>query len=196
MALIGLMAIKGSGKTTSAAYLVEKYGFIEKPFAECLKKACQNLFLLGDEQILGSQEQKETPDNRWFGCTPRKMVQFVGTDLLRDRLDEIMPGLGKNIFVHHFMLWYSEELLKNPNIRVVISDVRFQNEIEFIQSLGGTVIKIEKAGLDTSDMHQSELELQNIETYDCLIENNYAIEYLYLDIDRAICRNLGIAPIQ
>ncbi len=55
-----------------------------------------------------------------------------------------MPGLDKNIFTHHFKLWYEQQLMINPNIRVVVSDVRFQNEADFVRNLGGIVIKIRK----------------------------------------------------
>lgn len=182
MVLIGLMGIKGSGKTSAALYLMKQYGFIEKSFAECLKRACQELFLLSDSQVFGTQEEKETPDDRWFGCTPRKMLQFVGTDLLRNNLNTIMPGLGNDIFIHHFKLWYESEIKKNPNLCVVVSDVRFQNEIDFIQKIGGFVIKINRPSVMTNDMHSSEMELQSITTYDYLIENTGTLEDFYYKI--------------
>ncbi|XWV26024.1 hypothetical protein QJ857_gp1056 [Tupanvirus soda lake] len=194
MVLIGLMGIKGSGKTTGAAYLVDHYYFVEKSFAECLKKACKELFLLSDEQVFGTQEQKETPDPRWFGCTPRKMLQFVGTELLRDNLDKIMPGLGKNVFTHHFKLWYESEIKMNPNLCVVVSDVRFQNEIDFIQSLGGVVIKIDRPCVQTNDMHQSEIELQSISTYNHLINNTGTIDDLYRHIDEYLNCTFSLEP--
>ncbi len=178
--LIGFMGIKGSGKDTCADYIIDKYGFIKKSFADPLKKACKELFLFEDDQIYGTQEQKETPDNRWFGCTSRLVLQYVGTNLLRDQIDSIMPGLGKNIFTHNFKLWYEAEKIKNPNLRVVIADVRFQNEIDFIQSLGGIVIKIIRDSIISNDMHPSEIELQNITTFDFLINNNYSKENFYI----------------
>ncbi len=190
MVLVGLMGIKGSGKSTGALYLIEKYGFVEKSFAEPLKKACKELFLLNDMQ-LGTQEQKETPDARWFGCTPRTMLQYVGTELLRDQLEKIMPGLGKNIFIHNFKLWYDAEIKKNPNLCIVISDVRFQNEIDMIQNLGGTVIKINRPSVQTNDMHQSEIELKNITTYNLLIENTDTIEKLHINLDYHITEILN-----
>lgn len=183
MVLVGLMGIKGSGKTSAASYLIKKYGFVEKSFAECLKRACQELFLLTNNQVFGTQEEKETPDNRWFGCTPRKMLQFVGTDLLRDNLDKIMPGLGNDIFVHHFKLWYESEIMKNPNLCVIVSDVRFKNEIDFLQKLGGFVIKINRPSVMTNDMHPSEMELQSITTYNYLIDNTSTLEDFYRKID-------------
>ncbi|AZL89235.1 ankyrin repeat protein [Megavirus baoshan] len=176
MVLIGLMGNAGSGKTEGAKYLVDKWDFIEKSFADPLKKACQEMFLFTDEQVYGTQEQKETPDPRWFDCTPRKALQFVGTELFRDNLDKIMPGLDKNIFTHHFKLWYEQQLIINPNIRVVVSDVRFQNEADFIRNLGGVVIKLERQLGEKTDTHSSEVELRNIKTFDYLIKNTGTIK--------------------
>uniref|UniRef100_A0A6G6ABQ5 Deoxynucleotide monophosphate kinase n=1 Tax=Borely moumouvirus TaxID=2712067 RepID=A0A6G6ABQ5_9VIRU len=200
MVLIGLMGNAGSGKTTFAEYIVKNHGFIEKSFADPLKKACQKLFLFEDHQIYGTQEQKETPDSRWFNCTPRTALQFVGTELFRDNLDRIMPGLGKDIFIHHFKIWYERELQRNPDVRVVVSDVRFQNEADFIKSLGGTVIKIsrepikknlfEKVSSDfvvnQRDTHASEKELQNIKNYDIYVENTGTIDNYYGEITEII----------
>jgi hypothetical protein len=177
------MGTKGCGKTTGASYLVNYHHFVEKSFAECLKKACKELFLLEDEQLFGTQEQKELPDPRWYGCTPRKMLQFVGTDLLRDQLSKIIPDLGKNIFTHHFKLWYEANIKLNPNLCVVVSDVRFQNEIDFVQGLGGLVIKIDRPSVQTNDLHPSEMELQSITTYDHLINNSGSLTDFYKEID-------------
>ena len=80
--LIGFMGIKGSGKDTCADLLIQNYGFMKKSFADPLKHACKELFLFTNEQVFGTQLQKETPDPRWFGCSPRVALQYVGTDLL------------------------------------------------------------------------------------------------------------------
>ena len=162
--------------------MCENHGFIKMSFADSLKRGCQQLFLFTDEQIYGTQEQKETPDPRWFGVTPRKILQYVGTDLLRDQLDKAIPGLGKNIFTHYVRLWYLEQLAANPNIKVVISDVRFGNEVALIQELGGMVIKIDRPSvIQSGDMHPSEVELQSITTYNKLISNDREgdINYVY-----------------
>ena len=91
--LVGLSGLKGSGKDTCADYLVKNHGFIKVAFADPLKDALKVLFMFTNDQLNGTIEQKEAPDNRWFGCSTRTAMQFVGTELLRDQLDKIMPGL-------------------------------------------------------------------------------------------------------
>ena len=185
MGVIGLMGKISAGKTTSADFLTAKYGYIEYSFATPLKDACRNLFLLTNDQLYGSK--KELPDNRWFDCTPRKILQYVGTDLLRDNMDKIMPGLGKNIFIHIAKLWYEETIKTNPNANIVISDVRFQNEVEFLHSIGGIVVKINRNQdeiLSKSSSHSSEIELDKITNYDKIIDNNDNIEYLFQELSK------------
>ena len=176
MVLIGLLGLKGSGKDTCADYLALNYGFVKKSFADPLKRACKELFLYSDSQLYG--DQKEIPDQRWFGCTPRKSLQFLGTDLLRDQVDIIMPGIGKNIFTHHFNIWYQEHIINNPDIHVVVADVRFQNEVDLLKSLGGYIIKLERNSI-IPDTHVSEQEQLKIINIDHVIFNNSTKEDLY-----------------
>jgi len=108
--LIGLMGPISAGKDTSANYIKNKYknkNVIIRHLAYPLKKACQELFLFADEQLY-DEKLKQTPDQNWFGCTPRRALQYIGTNLLRDNLNTIMPGLDKNIFTHSFKIWYNK----------------------------------------------------------------------------------------
>lgn len=180
MVLIGLMAIKESGKSTAADYLVNKYGFIERPLALCLKLALKEIFLLSDDQLFGSQTIKETPDPRWKNCTPRTMFQYIGTDLFREQLNNIMPGINNDVFIEHFKLWYGEHLKLYPDSCVVISDVRFQNEVDYIQSVGGYVIKIDRQEITNSDKHESESGIQKIISCDFFINNDGTDNYYKL----------------
>ncbi len=181
--IIGIAGAIGSGKTTLANYLVSQ-GFVIFSMADCLKRACQEIFLLSDQQIYGTQEDKAEADPRWYNCSPRTMLQFIGTDLLRNNLDKIMPGLGNDVFVHHFKLWYKQQLATNPDIRIVIADVRFPNEVNAIRELGGRVIKIDREEI-VDNIHESENALKGIE-YDIVIENNGTLEELYSKIGNII----------
>lgn len=160
--LIALTAPKQSGKDTLADYLVEKYGYTKVAFAKPLKDLLHNMFLFTDEQLYG--HLKEVPDQRWYGCTPRTAMQFVGTELIRNQLDKIMPGIGQDYFVNYLKNWYEQELALNPNIKVVISDLRnFDNEINMVKSLNGIIINIVRTNLNQNDNHQSETLVRDVD---------------------------------
>lgn len=161
--IIGLIGNIGAGKSTCAQVLVEQ-GFTEMTFADPLKQACMALFGFTHEQMYGSQEMKATPDPRWFGVTPRQIMQFVGTDLLRNQLAQIMPEIGTDIFVHRMKVALTEH-----QGNVVVSDVRFQNEADLIKSLGGYLIKIVRPG-KASDNHASE-QVDLVTGYDITLLN-------------------------
>lgn len=188
MRLIGILGKKGTGKSTSADYLLSKYsGFgIEKSFADPLKKMCAELFMFTNEQVYGTIDVKEMPDANWFGRTPRDFLQKVGTDWLRNDLALMIPELGKNFFVYRFSLWYNTVLETTPTAIVIIPDVRFQNEVDYIQKMGGIVIKIERLNIDNADDHESEKEIDLITTYNYLINNDHSISDLHKNLDQVM----------
>lgn len=176
--LIGLLSKKRMGKDTTADYLVNKYDFIKMTFAQPLKDICKILFMFTDEQQYGDK-LKEEIDPRW-DISPRTAYQYIGTDLFRDQLDKIMPRIGKDIWVYHLLLRYQETIKNNKNI--VISDVRFENEVKLIHDLGGIIIKIDR-DIENSDEHLSEREIDNIMDYDYIIYNIGTLTELYDKID-------------
>ena len=97
--IIGFMGEIKSGKDTAGDYIVEKFSYKKEAMAGHLKRACQIIFQFEDHQLYGTQEQKETPDPRWENVTPRQIMQFFGTECMRDMMGKIMPELGKGIWV-------------------------------------------------------------------------------------------------
>jgi hypothetical protein len=178
--MIGIVAPKQSGKDTSADYLVQKYNYEKQSFANPLKQCCKAMFSLSDAQ-LNDPILKETPDDRWFGATPRTILQFVGTNLFRNQLNEIMPNINKDVHIYAFKNWYEN----NKNKKIVIADVRFLNEAEFVKQNNGILIKINRNTKQPTDNHQSEIELQSIKC-DYIIDNNGTLEELYCKIDEII----------
>ena len=126
--IIGLCAKKRAGKDTLAYHLIENYGYVRYAFADPLKNACREIFLLNDEQMDGSL--KETFDDRW-GVSPRVLFQRIGTEMFREKLTNVFPEMetiANNLWVYRFEQWYKEQLKENPNLKVVITDCRFPNE--------------------------------------------------------------------
>ena len=136
--IIGLVGFIGSGKGTVGDILEQK-GFVKDSFAKPLKDACAVIFgwprelLEGDTEV--SRKWREEPDAFWsekFATTfsPRLALQLMGTEA------------GRNVF--HKDIWVISLLNRSKGKDVVVTDVRFQNEIKFIQDNGGVVIRVKR----------------------------------------------------
>lgn len=141
--IVGLIGFINSGKGTVAQSLVEQHNFRQDSFASSLKDACAAIFdwprhlLEGDTKE--SREWREQSDTWWAeklgieNFSPRLALQLIGTDALRNNFNQDL-----------WFLTLQNRIRKNPNQRVVISDVRFPNEIKFIQDNGGILIKVNR----------------------------------------------------
>ena len=156
--LLGLSGCIGSGKDTVANYLAS-HDFIKLSYADSLKDICSSLFGWKRELIEGttneSREFRETIDtdlDQLFTqfhisddipmlqqVTPRKILQFLGTDLFRKHMHE-------NIWI--CLTVRNIQSLLSQGKHVVVTDCRFQNEIDAIKQLGGTTIKIIRKPVD------------------------------------------------
>lgn len=158
--IIGLTGHKGCGKTTIANYLVESHNFREVTFATKLKKVCQILYDFSDQQLT-DPVLKETVDQR-HGFSPRQAFQEIG-DLFRAKKSS-------------FWIDYAgfDQMTEE---RLVISDIRFPNEAEYLRRLGQKtgqpvrLIKITRDGL-LADGHISETAMETFTDYDAVVENN------------------------
>lgn len=141
--IVGILGFINGGKGTIASCLVNNYNFRQDSFASSLKDACANIFdwprhlLEGDTKE--SRDWREEGDAWWSdklgipNFTPRYALQYVGTDILRNNFNEDL-----------WFLTLQNRIRKNPDQHVVISDVRFPNEIKFIQEQGGTLIRVKR----------------------------------------------------
>ena len=184
--IIGILGNKGHGKDTISDHLVSKYQFHKKAFGNPLKEICQTLFGFNHEQLYGNL--KEIKDKYWE-ITPRKAMQFVGTGLFRDKMNELIPGIS-----HNFWLECMRRQIGTYD-RLVISDVRFQNEVDFIHEMNGIVIKVQRGNKETNDVHASESEIRQITNYDLYIANDSDLQKLYSKVDN-LCQQLKILPVE
>lgn len=178
--LIGLVGTKGVGKDTVGDYLVTK-NYTKRSFATPIKEACAILFLLSPEVFEG--DAKEVCDAR-HGMSPRQILQLVGTDFFRDKVDA-------NFWVHHFEHWYSV----HSSSHVVVTDLRFQNEVDAIQALGGVVVRITRPqvvgmhGRHTMvDTHITEQGVASLQGVDHEIVNDSTIDHLYRQMDNLLAQ--------
>lgn len=174
--IIGLTGKKRSGKDTAAEYLIKEYKFIDYKFATPIKNMCKDIFLQDEEWVNGAY--KETVDERW-GVSSRTLQQLIGTELFRQHLPdcskEFSDTIGDNIWCTRFKYWY-DVLEGSPD--VVVTDVRFLNEVEMIRNMGGIIVKVNRDSLRSNDSHSSEMEMEKI-VADYTIHNNTSIEDLW-----------------
>ncbi len=172
--IIGITGQKFSGKNTLGDYFVENYNYEQIAYADALKDAVKCIFDFDDEQLYGSK--KEEIDEFW-GITPRQVLQFVGTDLFRNHIHELLPSIGKDIWIHVVKRKIINKMKKKPNSCFVITDARFNNEVDMIKQLGGTVIKLRR-NTGHQDNHESEILIDSLPS-DYEFENNGSKEELY-----------------
>jgi hypothetical protein len=184
--IIGIYGKKGSGKDTFSDFICEKYNFTKYGFGDPIKNIASIIFGFSKEQLYGNK--KEEIDPIW-GIRPRDFFQKFGTDYAQFILPTHFPEIfdcGDNkrtIWVKVFEQWYINQKRTNPDLKVVINDVRFKHEYDIIKKLNGYVIKINREVLNT-DNHISENELDNYDNnkFKYIIENNNSKQNLYNSI--------------
>lgn len=140
--IIGFIGQIGAGKDTAADFLVNNHGFRRDSFANSLKDAIANIFgwdrILLEGRTKESREWRDQVDTWWAErlnmptLTPRFVLQYWGTEVCRASF--------------HDDIWIAslENKLRKTTDNIVISDVRFQNEIKAIHNSGGVVIRIKR----------------------------------------------------
>lgn len=138
-AVIGLLGPAGSGKSTVAEHLVEKYRAKRYSLAAPLKEIARLAFDLSHEQVYGTQEQKEAPDERYGGKSARWILQRLGTEGIR-------AVLGQD-----FWIKFCLETIERDDARIaVVDDLRFANETSAFLLAGAPVIRLRPPGDDES----------------------------------------------
>jgi hypothetical protein len=156
--LVGISGKKRSGKDTMARWFAER-GFEQFALADPIKESCQSIFGFSEEQVGGDRKEEEDP---YWERTPREVMQHFGTDAFRGTY-------GDDVWVRSLMQRLRFELPP----KVVVSDVRFPNEVEGIQRVGGQVIRIDASErLDHEDDHASETALDGYHGFDHVVKNN------------------------
>lgn len=193
---MNLIAITGkarSGKDTIAKYLCEKYAKVyTEPFAKPLKLACAAAFGIPIEDFMDT-ETKELDNDAW-GVSPRKIAQFVGTEMFRDTLSKLIPEIGTEFWVARMAYLLQGHILTEEGGQydlsdtIVIPDLRFQNEYDMVCDWDGYVFHVIKEGIGEVGIegHVSEAGIVTNADNTWLINNNGTLEELYEEVERAL----------
>jgi hypothetical protein len=161
--IIGVVGFAGSGKGTVSDLLVANYGYKKMAFADPVKDATAVIFGWDRSLLEGDTDEsrafRETPDKFWserfgFAVTPRWALQKMGTEGGRDTF--------------HDSLWVTALERRIDCDNIVVSDVRFPNEIKKIKSLGGYVVRVirgdEPEWYDTAYKQNTLVDQKNLMT--------------------------------
>jgi hypothetical protein len=140
--IIGFVGLIGAGKDTAADYLVNYHEFRRDSFANTLKDAVSAVFgwdrILLEGRTKEARHWREQVDEWWAkrlgmpNLTPRLMLQLWGTEVCRN-------GFHDDIWIASL-----ENKMRKTGDNIVISDVRFPNEIKAIHNAGGIVVRIKR----------------------------------------------------
>lgn len=189
--IIMLSGAKRCGKDTVAQFLSSKYGYHHIKITSKLKDCIKLLFDLNDNDL---EINKEEINETW-NTTPRKMMQFIGTEMFQYKIQELLPNIGKKFWIKSLLNeTLINDLNNNKNYRIVISDLRFKHEWEEIEkrNISNIHIRITNNNLNyVKDNHISEKELYEI-PYNFEIKNNSNFNNLYNSIEDLIKFNQNI----
>ena len=136
--IIGICGHKGSGKDYLGAILKEFTGFKVVHFADPIKDILCDLFKISKDEL---NELKNSEDSKILGTNMRSILQSFGTDVMQ-------RFCGKRIWV--------DLVLKEDNL--IISDVRFQHEVDAILEKGGFVIKLKSNFKEDNHISESGID--------------------------------------
>lgn len=169
MILIGLAGAAGSGKNYVADQIMAKYESVRQlAFADPLKQVVHHMFgipledcyteagknrqtwyrwewldLRGKAVRVGDQMQKNVVGSGFM--TVRDLLQYVGTDLVRNHWNE-----------NHWINLAEQRIRNTPESIVIVTDVRFENEANLIAAMGGTTLRVAGRAAVGTPQHASE----------------------------------------
>lgn len=215
--LLGICGQAGSGKDTVADHLCLQHQFVKVGFADPLKRICKDVFNFSDEQLWGPSEKRNAEDRRYprpslpgpggMGLlydtgylTPRHALQTLGTEWGRHCYADVWVDYAIRIHAKlqeggwQYRPMNGLKMAANPpdfRANVVISDVRFRNEVEGIKKAGGYIFRIIRPGAEGNvgvSGHASEMEQKSIPDalFDGVILNASTIVDLFSNVSQMI----------
>lgn len=176
--IVAFSGKRGVGKDTAADVLCRELGFERIGLADPMKRFVGEVFDFTYEQLWGPSARREAIDPRW-GKTPRELLQTLGTEWGRN--------MGHpDVWVRHLVRKANQILDAGRKRGIVVTDVRFENELRVLAGAGAHVIRILRpqtrpeasdgataAAWSIASQHASEVALDGLPTtaFDAVIHN-------------------------
>ena len=171
---IALSGLKRAGKDTVGSYLIQNYSCKRYAFADEVKRLAREVF----------------PDEFVQNDKPVDLLQWLGNTMRQRNPDVWINKLSTMI-----------QLTKDTIPNLVVTDVRYPNEVQALKKLGFTIVKVQvpvEVSIERSKateinfteellLHESEqLAQSNEQYYDYVIDNTGTLEELYKKVDEVV----------
>lgn len=189
--LIGLHGAARAGKDTVAALLVA-VGYQRFGFADNLR----NTLLALDPLIVDVRAKQLIADIGWegakdsevYGPEVRRLLQNMGTEVGRE-------FFGVDVWVD----MVGRQIDKAGAHHVVVSDVRFPSEAEWVHERGGVVWQVNRPGFGGINGHASE-QVLDVSLVEAHLDNDDTLDELALRVNSTLLSagllfTVGSAPI-
>ena len=187
--LIGVHGPLNGGKDTVANFIVAMDKTISGPprwkryaFARPIKDACKVLFGFTETQVEPTNAEERAVreiDDPFWGFSPRKTLQLLGTEFGRDML-------RKDVWIKRAELEAKHNL--KDGFKTIITDVRFENEAEWLRAQPNSLlIYIEVPGLEKDEkyQHASEAGIKRMtEDFFIINDKSKGLKSLYDQIEK------------
>lgn len=201
--LIGIVGLAGSGKDTIASHLCSRFSdtYVHH-FADPLKEGVAKIFGIPLDDMY--DEVKKNQPHPYWNRSPREILQFVGTEMFRTLIGQLTYTDNNDFWIKR-LAGHLQGPLIDPEIHseyaegdcVIIADVRFQNEVNWIEQNGGTIIKVirytgdEQVTVGIPNHASEQVESLHFTSNPFLLINNSTLEELHARVN-VIATNLGL----
>lgn len=137
--IIGICGPARAGKDTIAKVL-KSMGYVKDSFAAPIRNYVAAICGLTLDQL---ELVKDFPSDALAGKTPRYAMQTLGTEW------------GRKLIARD--LWINYLMRRSAGQRLVVPDIRFENEAQAILKQGGLILKVVRPGVEiVESTHSSE----------------------------------------
>jgi hypothetical protein len=167
MRLIGLHGLPQSGKDSIGDILCQRHDFARLAFAGPLKDMLIAGLGLTRAEIDGGDKEQVIAR---FGVTPRYLLQTLGTEWGRGMVrGDLWIAVADQRMKHYRAISAS----------VVITDVRFENEADYVRRQGGEIwhVRRPRSGV-VVNLHESNLRLPIAAGIDSVVDNSEGLAQL------------------
>jgi dephospho-CoA kinase len=171
--VIGIAGKARSGKDTTAEFIAARLPIERYALADPIRGMLHAIGINMNDDYWKERKEEVIPA---LGKSPRMMMQTLGTEW------------GRKLVNPHIWVMMAHQRLMNAKQTLVITDVRFNNEADWVRSMNGVIIHVDNPRIDPVSGHSSEKGVERKEN-DIVLLNDGTLEDLQLKV-REICHGL------